>query len=88
MPFGLGHGELKAMIEAARATPAWAAREKPIGLVLRHEQRIDPIGEPGAAAEAIGRLFTLGATYFSADCQARSRTHYIEQLVALAALKV
>ena len=88
MPFGLGHDVLKAMIEDARATPAWQARDKPVDLVLRHEQRIDPIAEPGAAADAIGRLFALGASFFSADCLARSREHYIEQLVALAALKV
>ncbi|MGE3691007.1 MAG: TIGR03619 family F420-dependent LLM class oxidoreductase [Novosphingobium sp.] len=88
MPFGLGHEELAAMIAWARELPAWAARDKPVDLVLRHEQRIDPMAEPDAAAEVIGKLLALGAAYYSADLKACSRSHYIEQLEALAVLKV
>ncbi len=88
MPFGLSRDELAAMIDAARATPAWEARQAPLELVLRHEGRIDPIAEPGETAEVIGRYFAMGATRFSVYLAARSRGHYIEQLVALAGLKI
>ena len=88
MPFGLSAEELTAMIAAAKATPAWEARTAPLELVLRHERRIDPIGEPGKAAGTIGGFFALGATRFSVYLAAKSRAHYIEQLEALAALKI
>jgi probable F420-dependent oxidoreductase len=88
MPFGLSHEDLKAMIGWARELPAWSAREKPVDLVLRNEQRIDPMAAPGEAADLIGKLFAMGASYYSAEIKASSRSHYIEQLEALAALKV
>ncbi len=88
MPFGLSAAELTAMIAAARDTPAWAARSKPLELVLRHEGRIDPLGEPGKAAETIGSFFALGATRFGVTLAAKSRGEYLEQLEALAVLKI
>ncbi len=88
MPFGLGHDELAAMIAAAKATEAWARRDRPLDLVLRNERRLDPAAAPGEAADLVGNLFAMGAAYYSADLKASSRNHYIEQLEALAALKV
>lgn len=88
MPFGLGHEELKATIAWAKELPAWQARARPVDLVLRNERRVDPMAEPGEAADLIGGLFAMGASYYSADLKASSRQHYIEQLEALALLKV
>ena len=88
MPFGLPPGDLRAMIDAARQTEAWQARSKPLDLILRHEGRIDPMGDPAKAADTIGGLFAIGATRYSVYLAAKSRARYIEQLEALAELKV
>lgn len=88
MPFGLGYEELKAMIAWGRELPGWSSRETPVDLVLRDERAVDPMGNPARAAETIGRLFAIGATYYSAYIKARDCSHYIEQLEALAELKV
>ncbi len=88
MPFGLGAQELAAMIAAARDSTAWSARDKPLELILRFEGQFDPMGDPGQTAERIGGMFAAGASMVSVDCAARSCVHYLEQLEALAGLKV
>ena len=44
------------MIAWAKELPAWQARARPVDLVLRNERRVDPMAEPGEAADLIHRL--------------------------------
>jgi len=87
-PFGLAVPEMEAMIEKAKDHPGWDARDKPLELALRHEGELDPMGEPGLTAERIAATFEAGATIMHVGMASRSAAHYVEQLEALAELKV
>jgi len=87
-PFGLAVSEMQAMIARAKDQPSWAARGKPLELALRHDGLLDPIGEPGLAAERIAATFAAGASLMHVGMASRSAAHYIEQLEALAVLKL
>src|SRR5207248_2820112 len=50
------------------------------------DRRLDPIGEPGHAKDAVAASIAAGATIVSATVAHRSLAHYLEQLDALAAL--
>jgi hypothetical protein len=76
------------MIERAKDQPSWDARDKPIELALRHEGQLDPLGEPGLTAERVAAVFEAGATVMHIGFASSSAAHYIEQLEALAALKI
>ncbi len=77
-PFGLTPDEMGAMIAKAKETPAWAARTKPLELVLPGSGAVSPIDQPGQAAELIGGLFAVGATKAALRVKARSAAHFIE----------
>ncbi len=86
VPFGLRVADMAAMIEAARETPAWADRSRPIEIVLQNGRPVDPGGDPATAARVLGRLHAAGATGLQVRLVHHSRHHFIEQLEALAAL--
>ena len=71
------------MLEAARATEAWAARTAPLEVVLQNEHPLDPGGEPERVAESVGRTRAIGATAFNVRFVHHSPAHYKEQLAAL-----
>lgn len=85
-PFGLRVDDLAAMIDAARATPAWAARSDPLEIVLQNGRPVDPGGDPATAARVLGRLVAAGATGLQVRLVHHSADHFVEQLEALAAL--
>jgi len=87
-PFGLSVPEMQAMIDRAKELPSWDTRQKPLELALRHEGELDPIGEPGQTAERVTAIFEAGATLMHIGMASRSAPHYVEQLEALAELKV
>jgi probable F420-dependent oxidoreductase len=87
-PFGLTVAEMGAMIAAAKQFPSWEARARPLDLILKHPQCLDPVGAPGRTADQLAELFAAGATLVNVNFTHRSREHYIEQLEALAVLKV
>lgn len=87
-PFGLTLAEQGAMIAKARETPAWQARTTPIETALRHDGMLDPVGQPGKAADQIGAVFAAGGTQVHVGFAHCSRSHFVEQMEALAALKV
>lgn len=87
-PFGLSVAEQGAMIARARETPAWQARKQPLELALRHDGMLDPVGEPGRAADQVGAVFAAGGTQVHVGFTHSSRSHFVEQLEALAALTV
>ena len=84
VPFGIGAVELQAMLEQARSTEAWAARERPIEVILRNGRPADPVGDPESARRTLDRLRGYGATGVQLSFVHRSLDHYLEQLEAMA----
>ena len=87
-PFGLSVAEQAEMIASAREMPAWHARNQPLELALRHDGMLDPLDQPRQAADRVGAVFAAGGTQVHVGFAHRSRSHFVEQLEALAALKV
>lgn len=85
-PFGLRTAELGALLERARDTEAWAARSRPLEVVLQNDRPWDPAGEPERVREQLGRMTAVGATGLAVRLVHHSRDHYCEQLAALASL--
>ncbi|HEV3367191.1 MAG TPA: LLM class F420-dependent oxidoreductase [Acidimicrobiales bacterium] len=86
VPFGIRSVDLAAMIVAARATPAWAVRPHPLEVVLQNGRPADPLGDPAGARRMVDRLTEVGATALQLRFVHHSRSHYLEQLEAMAAL--
>lgn len=86
VPFGLRVDDMAAMIAAARRTPAWEDRDRPLEIVLQNGRPVDPGGDPATAARVLGRLQSAGATGLQVRLVHHSRDHFVEQLEALAAL--
>jgi probable F420-dependent oxidoreductase len=84
-PFGLRTTDLAAMLERARATEAWARRERPLELILQNERPLDPLGEPERVAERVDRFREIGTTMFDVRVVHHSLEHYLEQLDAMQA---
>ena len=87
VPFG-EIDQLAAMIAKGKESPAWQARQEPLEIFLRPDNPLDPTGKPEQTADQIRRLFTAGATGLTITVSSHSCSHYVEQLEALAALKV
>jgi probable F420-dependent oxidoreductase len=85
-PFGLRTAELGAMLARVRDTEAWAARTRPLEVVLQNEHPLDPSAEPDRVREQAQRFAEIGATALNVRFVHHSRAHYLEQLAALAAL--
>lgn len=82
-PFGLKPEAAAGLLDRARSTPEWAARQEPLEVVLQNLRPVDPLGEPGAAAETAGDLRDAGATMLSLRFVHHSVDHYLEQLAAM-----
>jgi probable F420-dependent oxidoreductase len=85
-PFGLGGRELAAMLTSARDTEAWAARSRPLDVILQTGRPADPGADPEGAREIVRRHVALGATALQLSLVHHSRAHYTEQLEALRAV--
>ncbi len=85
-PFGLAPPEIGALVERARATPAWAAREQPLDLVLQSQRAFDPQGKPEATRAEVAALVDAGATTLALRFVHHSAEHYIEQMAAMVEL--
>jgi probable F420-dependent oxidoreductase len=82
-PFGLDADEIGAMIERARETDAWAARDRDLDVVLQPQRAIDPSGDPEATAATVSALRDAGATALALRFVHHSPQHYIEQMEAM-----
>lgn len=87
-PFGLSVAEQAEMVAKARETPAWHARTRPLEIALRHDGMLDPAGKPADAADKVGAVIAAGGTQVHVGFAHRSRSHFVEQLEAFAALKI
>jgi alkanesulfonate monooxygenase SsuD/methylene tetrahydromethanopterin reductase-like flavin-dependent oxidoreductase (luciferase family) len=85
-PFGLRTADLGEMLARARDTEAWADRAEPIDVLLQNEHPLDPLAEPDRVREQVARFADIGATGLNVRFVHHSRSHYLEQLAALAAL--
>ena len=85
-PFGIRAVDITSMLATARATPAWAARNRPLEVVLRNGRPLDPLGDPEGARRIVDRLVDAGATGLQVWFAHRSLAHYLEQLEAMAEL--
>ena len=82
-PFGLSASETGALVAAARATPAWADRDRPLDVVLQSQRAFDPGGEPDATAAEVEALCAAGATGLALRFVHHSPEHYVEQMAAM-----
>jgi len=82
-PFGLTVAEMTAMLEQARATDGWAARERELDVVLQHDRPLDPLRDPDATRAAVEALRKAGATTLNVRFVHHSPDHFCDQLAAL-----
>lgn len=82
-PFGLAPDAIARMLATARATPAWAQRERTLEVVLQNLRPIDPVAAREEAADTARALRDAGATMLSLRLVHHSVDHYIEQLEAM-----
>lgn len=86
VPFGLRVPEMATMVAAARETPAWAARQSPLDVVLGNARPVDPTDDPDGARHIVDRLVEAGASGLQLRFIHHSLPHYLEQLEAMAQL--
>jgi probable F420-dependent oxidoreductase len=86
VPFGLKAADSASMLETARTTPAWAARRRPLEVILRNGRPLDPVGDPDDTRRTVDRLVGAGATGLQLWFAHDSLDHYLEQLETMATL--
>jgi probable F420-dependent oxidoreductase len=84
IPFGLGHGDLRAMLEDDVVADELSRRRGGFELILAPEPALNPVEDPAGAAATIRSYAELGATGLSLRFRHRSQAHYAEQLAAMA----
>jgi probable F420-dependent oxidoreductase len=81
-PFGLGLGELRTLLDRARASRAWQDRRAPFDVVLTPEQplALDDAADVEQARATVAAYAALGATALNLRFRHRSLEHYLEIL--------
>ena len=82
-PFWLSAAKVTDMLDHARDTEAWQAREVPLEIVLQNTRPIDPAASAEQARVVVDELVGCGATTLSLRFVHHSLEHYLEQLEAL-----
>ncbi|GAA4820894.1 TIGR03619 family F420-dependent LLM class oxidoreductase [Nocardioides caeni] len=80
VPFGLGHDQLRAMLDATELPDGFE-------VVLGSGRPLDPTGDSERTTRALTRTRAAGATVITSHVAADSADHYVEQLEALAVLR-
>jgi len=86
VPFGLTAAQVGEWIRRAMDTEAWAARPRPLDIVLRVPESVDALRHPDRTQEVIAEVRSAGATNIMARFVPRSLDDYLEQLAAFAEL--
>jgi probable F420-dependent oxidoreductase len=86
VPFGLQMADITRMVTVARQTDAWAARTRPVDLVLWPEPPLDPVADDASATHALEAAVGAGATHVNVRFASRSLAHHLECLEAMARL--
>jgi probable F420-dependent oxidoreductase len=83
-PQGAKHHTLAGMLRRAKESAAFAARERPLEIIMATPPELDPVEEPDRLAEAIAELHAIGATMINVRLVHRSLEHCLEQFEAYA----
>jgi probable F420-dependent oxidoreductase len=83
-PFGVPPGDIERWLARARDTEAWAARERPLEVVLYPDPHVDPVNDPDATTTLLARYLEAGATVLNLRFWTTSLTECLEQLEAMA----
>jgi probable F420-dependent oxidoreductase len=83
VPFLVPPDDVRAMLDRARDTRAWAARETPLDVALWPEPALDPLLEPDRIREQAAACQASGATILNWRFPSRSVAHHLEQMEAL-----
>ncbi len=86
VPFGTRAADIAAWLAAARGTPAWSERTRPLEILLQNGRPVDPLGDPDGVRRTVERLAGAGATGLQLSFVHHSLDHYLEQLEAMAVL--
>ncbi len=81
-PFRVDSGQVRGWLDAERATDAWAARDRPLDVVVQ-ARHLDPIDDASGSRVALEEHADAGATLVAARFRSRSVGHALEQLAAL-----
>jgi probable F420-dependent oxidoreductase len=82
-PFAVSPRKAASWLAAAAEWPEWQQRTRPLEVVLGPRRRLDPIGAPDEAAQALAELRVAGVTDVSLRFTHQSLAHYLEQLEAM-----
>ncbi len=82
-PFRVPAEQIGKWLVRARDTEAWAARERPLEVVLYPDPVVDPAGDEVRTTELVDRYVAAGATILNLRFEARSVEHCLEQLEAM-----
>ena len=82
-PFRVPAEQIGEWMARARDTEAWAARERPLEVVLYPDPVVDPAGDEARTTELVDRYVAAGATILNLRFEARSVEHCLEQLEAM-----
>lgn len=85
-PFGLRTDDIAEMVRRARDSAAWAARERPVEILLQNEAPFDPQADADRVRTQLDRMRTAGATAVNLRVVHHSLAHYLEQLEAFVEL--
>ncbi len=83
VPFLLGPDEVRDMLDRARDTAAWEARDEALDVALWPEPALDPIREPDRIREQAAAHVAAGATILNYRFPSTSVDHHVEQMAAL-----
>jgi probable F420-dependent oxidoreductase len=83
-PFRVPAEQIGQWLADAQGTEAWAARERPLEVVLYPDPVVDPVGDEAGTTEIVERYLAAGATVLNLRFKARSLEHCLEQLEAMA----
>ena len=85
-PFGLSPDDVAAMLDRARATPTWSARNAELEVILQPDPPLDPADDREGALAAVAEMREAGATQLNLRFVHHSVDHYCRQLEAMRAL--
>jgi probable F420-dependent oxidoreductase len=81
-PFGLPVRDMASMLERARATEEWDARDTPLELALQ-SSILDPIGDPEGTRGRLEHMESIGTTVVETRVKNDSVEECLDQLTAL-----
>jgi probable F420-dependent oxidoreductase len=85
-PFGLSRQDIAGLVERAATTDAWAARARPLEILVQPTPPLDPLGDRDDTRSRVDRLRDAGVTGMSLRFVHHSVDHYCEQLAAMQGL--